>query len=144
MALPIFLVTYCSPTSYDDDWEFLGRQIVGIDSVSAVLINGTFAFTDTVRGIDTLSLFIHSHTINGDKFDHDSLRVVASSSGVDLTLHADIYDWRGSGAMPPTDLNPTGVQGHILKLPPPFSPGNFIATLHQPDNTVKLDTIVVR
>ena len=28
-------------------------------------------------------------------------------------------------------------------LPPPFEIGNFISTLHQPDGSTKLDTIIV-
>jgi hypothetical protein len=133
----------CSTTSWDDNWEFLGRQIVGIDSVAAVLPNGTFEFTDTVKSTDTLSLYIYSHTINGDNYENDTLNVVASSSTVNLLLEADIYDFVGSGVMPPTDLWPNGLDGLTLDLPPPFEIGYFVSILHQPNGSTKLDTIIV-
>ena len=146
LAFSILIVIYCGTSSLssdDEDWEFLGRQTVGIDSVAAVLLNSNYVFTDTIRSADTLSLRIYTHTINGDKYERDSLSIVVKPSGVDLLLKADIYDYTGSSAMPPTDLNPTGLPGNTLELPPPFEIGNFISILHQPDGEVKLDTIIV-
>ena len=65
------------------------------------------------------------------------------SSGVELKIEADIYDYTGCGTMPPTDLRPTGLPGNTLKLPPPFSVDNFITKLHQSDGSVKMDTIII-
>lgn len=146
LVFSIFIVIYsatCSLSSNEEDWKFLGRQIVGIDSVAAILPHSNNMFTDTVRSGDTLSLRIYTHTINGDKYERDSLSVIAYSSGVDLLLEADIYDYTGSGAMPPTDLNPTGIPGNTLEFSPPIDTGNFISTLHQPDGSLKFDTIIV-
>ncbi len=141
--LVVFYSPSCGTTSFEEDWEFISRQIVGLDSIAAVSSGSNFVYTDTVRSIDTLSLRIYSHEINGDKFDNDTLIVIMNLSGVDLTLYADIYDWGGSGTMPPTNLWPTGLSGNTLDLPPPISTGNFISTLHQPDGSIKLDTIIV-
>lgn len=147
LTFHLYVVSYffscTTTTSSEEIWEFIGRRIVGIDSVSAILPGSDIVYTDTVRSVDTLSLRINSHSINGDKFENDTLIVVRNLNGIDLTLYADIYKWIGSGVMPPTNLWPTGLSGNRLCLPPPFPLGNFISTLHQPDGNVKLDTIVV-
>ena len=111
----------------DDDWEFTGKDNVGINMIN---------YIDTISVIDSLFLIIHGNTIRGDKFNNEELVIEREDFSILLTFYADIYKFVGCDVMPPTSLNPFS----DFMVLPPFQPGHLRLIVKQPYG---LDTIGV-
>ena len=88
---------YNCPEDYNDMWEFMGKNMVDID---------TIIFPDIISFSDSLPLEIRGKTIRGDRFDNVDMDIERDSLSILISLYADIYDWVGCGPMPPTSLWP--------------------------------------
>ena len=113
-------------------WDFVGRRMVEVDRISV---------PDTVGTDDTLTVRIWSDRVEGDMFENDSVAVTRGFSCVALSLWADVYEWAGTGEMPPTDLWP--MNGDPVTIAPPFYEGILSITVYQPDSSAIEDTVIV-
>lgn len=141
VVVVLAMATCCQVSQ--DKWAFAGRQSVGIKSAQGIDYQA-LGFKDTIHSFDSLFLQIQGMEIAGDKYSNDTMNIVRDSFAVTLSLYADIYEWQGCGAMPPTDLSPTGLPDGILTLAPPFYAGKFLVySENKNQGIMSIETIFV-
>ena len=136
IPIVVLLTVYCQS---DDEgkFEYRGRALIACDSIYA---------PDTILTTDTLFISVWSGSIwdlsdPGDKFENETIEIERDSSSASISILADIYDWVGSGSMPPTNLVPYNAEPCTLMSV--FKEGIFMLEGNNPDGSLLSDTIMV-
>lgn len=129
MMIAISMLVSCSGST-GPQWEDAGIHQVRVFRLDV---------EETIASDDTLSILLWGDTQPSGRLSLSEIEAVRESSGLELTVWAEVERWVGSGTVPPYD----NTIRCNYQASPPFNAGNFRLVIHQPDGSQLVDSVLV-